>query len=181
MAKMLLEVLEDNEIELKSSSGGRLVAPCPFHDNDNEPYSPETFDYIAAFSRFDTIKKADIRRKTDTYNTIRRRRTQLRDSVKKRVESYVDNHPFAIDYDKIDQIVEPMNAWNDLADSKGLFDTDPGIVYDMNKFIDSIDDYIEEVEFAEGKPRTPKQRVELAEIRRLRPNATDVFLSDEED
>ena len=37
MAKTLLEVLEENEIELKSSSGGRLVARCPFHDNDNEP------------------------------------------------------------------------------------------------------------------------------------------------
>ncbi len=47
MAKTLVEVLEEQEIELSDSSGGRKVARCMFHDGDNEAsftvYPNETY------------------------------------------------------------------------------------------------------------------------------------------
>lgn len=37
MAKSLVEVLRESNIELEDSSGERYVARCPFHEGDNEP------------------------------------------------------------------------------------------------------------------------------------------------
>lgn len=35
MSKGLLDILDENKIEYKQSSGGRYVAQCPFHEGDN--------------------------------------------------------------------------------------------------------------------------------------------------
>jgi DNA primase len=47
MAKTLTEILLENDLEPKESSGGRKVLPCPFHKGDNEAsftiYPNETY------------------------------------------------------------------------------------------------------------------------------------------
>lgn len=47
MYKNLIEILTENDVDLKPSSNGRLVANCPFHEGDREPsftiYPNETY------------------------------------------------------------------------------------------------------------------------------------------
>lgn len=56
----LLEILEENNIKLISSSGDRKVAKCPFHEGDNTPsltiYPNETYYCFACESWGDAVK-----------------------------------------------------------------------------------------------------------------------------
>jgi hypothetical protein len=170
-----VQMMRDSRVTLeRGNKKTALMDPS----NENEPYNPEVIDYVAALGRFDTVSKAKLRNDIATRNLMQRRREQLNNSVMARVHSYIDNHADNIDYDAIDEMIEPMNVWNDLLDSKGLYDAAPSIAYDMRLITKRIDEYIEEVEFAEGVPRTPKQRVELAEARRRRPSAVDLLTSE---
>jgi DNA primase len=58
--KTLLEVLAENKIETKPSSGGRSVGHCPFHEGDHTPsltiYPTETFYCFGCGAWGDSIK-----------------------------------------------------------------------------------------------------------------------------
>lgn len=58
--KSLLDILAENKIELKSSSGGRSVGHCPFHEGDHTPsftvYPTETYYCFGCGAWGDAIK-----------------------------------------------------------------------------------------------------------------------------
>jgi DNA primase len=60
MAKTLLEVLEENKLSLKESSGGRWVLSCPFHEGDEDPsltvYPNQTYYCFACGAWGDAVK-----------------------------------------------------------------------------------------------------------------------------
>lgn len=60
MAKSLTEVLIENDLEPKESSGGRQVLPCPFHKGDNEAsftiYPNETYFCFGCEAWGDAVK-----------------------------------------------------------------------------------------------------------------------------
>jgi len=60
MARTLLEVLKENNIALKDSSGGRKVTSCPFHQGDSTPsftiYPNETYFCFGCQAWGDALK-----------------------------------------------------------------------------------------------------------------------------
>ena len=150
-------------------------------DSTGEPYEPETLDYVAALGRFETVKVADLRNKTANALALTRRQDQLRNAVTKDVKAYIEQNGEDADWGIIQEKLEPLIAWNDLALSKGLAQKDSSLLMDLKSIQDTFTDRYEEVLFAEGKPRTATQRVQIAQSRSRKPSTKDILTSEEGD
>lgn len=150
-------------------------------DKDGTPYTPELLDYVASVARFETVKVADLRNKTASAQALTRRREQLRNAVAKDVHSFIEKNGEDTDWSMVQDKLAPVLAWNDLAASKGLAQRDPSLLIDVDALMKNFTDRYEEVMFAEGAPRTPTQRVQLAQSRERQPSTKDILTSEEDE